>query len=76
MTGEELVDELVALCYAVFVGGVDASERTQRLEAEIKHMIGRFSRDLGDEERKMISHESPCHVYVVSGFLKPNLMAP
>ncbi|KAH8834602.1 hypothetical protein DL96DRAFT_1581063 [Flagelloscypha sp. PMI_526] len=64
MTGEELVDEFVALCHAVFADNIETSERTQLLEFEIRRMIGKFSNDLCGDERRMISHAGPCHVFV------------
>ncbi|KAH8834597.1 hypothetical protein DL96DRAFT_1551349 [Flagelloscypha sp. PMI_526] len=64
MTGEELVNEFVALCHAVFANTPETSGRTRRLESEIRRMIGRFSNDLYGEERRMISHAGPCHVFV------------
>ncbi|KAH8798749.1 hypothetical protein DL96DRAFT_1564782 [Flagelloscypha sp. PMI_526] len=57
MTSEELVDEFVVLCHAIFADDIGANERTQRLETGIQQM-------LGSEGRRMISHESLCYIFV------------
>ncbi|KAH8834134.1 hypothetical protein DL96DRAFT_1676352 [Flagelloscypha sp. PMI_526] len=60
MTGDELVDEFVNLCKAVFSEGLDTTQRTIVLEGEIKRLIGTYSH--GGEERRMICPDDVCKV--------------
>ncbi|KAH8834120.1 hypothetical protein DL96DRAFT_481741 [Flagelloscypha sp. PMI_526] len=62
MTGDELVDEFVNLCKAVFSEGLDTTQRTTVLEGEIKRLIRTYSG--GGEEQKMVSPDDICKVFV------------
>ncbi|KAH8824307.1 hypothetical protein DL96DRAFT_1818071 [Flagelloscypha sp. PMI_526] len=65
MTGDELVEELVALCAAVFIPYIDTAERTAKLEGEIKRLIRKYSLDVeGGEERKMFCETATCKTFV------------
>ncbi|KAH8814667.1 acyl transferase/acyl hydrolase/lysophospholipase [Flagelloscypha sp. PMI_526] len=75
MNGKELVDEFTALCLAVFSGDASLSERTARLELEIKRMVKKYSPGDQGEDRRMISDASPCKVFVCVA-LSDNLSSP
>ncbi|KAH8813781.1 hypothetical protein DL96DRAFT_1821026 [Flagelloscypha sp. PMI_526] len=62
LTGDELVDEFVAICNAVFSGHLDPKERTLRLENEVRRIVAKFSE--GREERKMLSDHDTCKTFV------------
>ncbi|KAH8804040.1 hypothetical protein DL96DRAFT_749023 [Flagelloscypha sp. PMI_526] len=64
MTGTELVDECASLCLAVFTGVASIEKRTKRLELEIKRMVKKYSLQEHGENRKMISDECSCKVFV------------
>ncbi|KAH8813683.1 hypothetical protein DL96DRAFT_1685043 [Flagelloscypha sp. PMI_526] len=62
MTGEQLVDEFVGLCKAVFLEQLDITQRTVKLEEEMKRIVAKFSE--GRAERKMFSQEDGCKTFV------------
>ncbi|KAH8822463.1 hypothetical protein DL96DRAFT_1819931 [Flagelloscypha sp. PMI_526] len=65
MTGDELVEELVALCATVFIPNTDTAERTARLEEEIKRLVRKFSPDMEvGEERRMLCETATCKTFV------------
>ncbi|KAH8826713.1 hypothetical protein DL96DRAFT_1210532 [Flagelloscypha sp. PMI_526] len=58
MTGEHLVEEFLCLCKAVFLDQLDITQRTLKLEEEMKRIVAKFSE--GSEERKMFGKEETC----------------
>ncbi|KAH8795183.1 acyl transferase/acyl hydrolase/lysophospholipase, partial [Flagelloscypha sp. PMI_526] len=62
MTGEQLVEEFVGLCKAVFLDQLDIMQRTLKLEEEMKRIVAKFSE--GSEERKMFGKEETCKTFV------------
>jgi DNA-binding transcriptional MerR regulator len=58
MTGDQLVEEFVSLCKVVFSPHLDITQRTLRLEEEMKRIVAKFSE--GKEGRKMFSEEDIC----------------
>ncbi|KAH8797076.1 acyl transferase/acyl hydrolase/lysophospholipase, partial [Flagelloscypha sp. PMI_526] len=64
MTADELVDELFALCIYVFSDTSTLSERTDRLKASVKGIIGKYLKGRGGEARSMLSEHNSCKVFV------------
>ncbi|KAH8834432.1 hypothetical protein DL96DRAFT_1810703 [Flagelloscypha sp. PMI_526] len=62
MTGDQLVNEFVSLCKAVFAEGLDTTQRTAVLEREMKRITGKYS--TGREERRMFCEDDPCKTFV------------
>ncbi|KAH8813708.1 hypothetical protein DL96DRAFT_1757614 [Flagelloscypha sp. PMI_526] len=62
MTGDQLVEEFVGLCKAVFSEQLDIAQRTSQLEKEMKRIVAKFSE--GREERKMLGEEGTCKTFV------------
>ncbi|KAH8824125.1 hypothetical protein DL96DRAFT_247864 [Flagelloscypha sp. PMI_526] len=62
MTGEQLVEEFVGLCKALFSHDLDAGQRTIKLEEEIKRLVVIYTFD--GEERKMFSQYETCKTFV------------
>ncbi|KAH8822495.1 hypothetical protein DL96DRAFT_1819964 [Flagelloscypha sp. PMI_526] len=62
MTGDQLVEEFVSLSKVVFLPRLDITQRTLRLEEEMKRIVGKFSE--GREGRKMFSEEDICKTFV------------
>ena len=58
MTGDQLVEEVVALCKAVFSQDLDTGQRTAVLENEVKRLIRSYSS--GGEDRKMLNEDDNC----------------
>ncbi|KAH8823530.1 hypothetical protein DL96DRAFT_1713932 [Flagelloscypha sp. PMI_526] len=62
MTGDQLVEEFISLCTAVFPGELDIEQRTSRLEEEIKRIIAKFSE--GREDKRMLDEDGKCKTFV------------
>ncbi|KAH8836103.1 acyl transferase/acyl hydrolase/lysophospholipase, partial [Flagelloscypha sp. PMI_526] len=62
MTGEQLVEEVVALCKAVFSRDLDMAQRTAVLENEVKNLIRSYSN--AGEETKMLNEDNTCKTFV------------
>ncbi|KAH8793687.1 acyl transferase/acyl hydrolase/lysophospholipase, partial [Flagelloscypha sp. PMI_526] len=62
MTGDQLVEEFVALCKAVFSQSFDVLQRTTVLENEVKRLIRNYS--TGGEEAKMLNEDDTCKTFV------------
>ncbi|KAH8823528.1 hypothetical protein DL96DRAFT_1819218 [Flagelloscypha sp. PMI_526] len=62
MTGDQLVEEFIRLCKAVFPSELDIEQRTCRLEEEIKRIISNFSE--GREDRRMLDENNMCKTFV------------
>ncbi|KAH8822506.1 hypothetical protein DL96DRAFT_1819972 [Flagelloscypha sp. PMI_526] len=62
MTGDQVVEEFVRLCKAVFSPNLDITQRTLGLEEEMKRIVGKFSE--GKEGRKMFSEDDVCKTFV------------
>ncbi|KAH8814547.1 hypothetical protein DL96DRAFT_1715740 [Flagelloscypha sp. PMI_526] len=62
MTGDELVEEFVTLCRAVFPPHLDITQRTMKLEEEMKRIVAKFSE--GRESRRMFSEDQNCKTFV------------
>ena len=60
MTGDELVDEFVVVCRAVFSSNLDMAQRTAKLEAEVKTLVAKYSSVEEGEERKMVCETPAC----------------
>ncbi|KAH8822492.1 hypothetical protein DL96DRAFT_1684203 [Flagelloscypha sp. PMI_526] len=58
MTGDQLVEEFVSLCKVVFSPHLDITQRTLRLEEEMKRIVAKFSE--GREGRRMFSEADIC----------------
>ena len=58
MTGDQLVEEFINLCTAVFNSELGIEQRTSRLEEETKRIIAKYSE--GREERRMFSEDNKC----------------
>ncbi|KAH8829777.1 hypothetical protein DL96DRAFT_1525139 [Flagelloscypha sp. PMI_526] len=65
MTGDQLVDEFLGLCKAVFSGQLDVTQRTLRLEEELKRMVAKFCE--GGEGRRMFCEEDKSKTFVWAG---------
>ncbi|KAH8797786.1 hypothetical protein DL96DRAFT_897628 [Flagelloscypha sp. PMI_526] len=61
MTGDQLVEEFVAVCKVVFSHDLDATQRTIKLE-EMKRLLLTYVS--GGEDSKMISGDNACKVFV------------
>ncbi|KAH8832113.1 hypothetical protein DL96DRAFT_1779924 [Flagelloscypha sp. PMI_526] len=64
MNIDELVFEFSALCVFIFSGTPTMRERTERLKASVKGIVGKYLRDRGGEERTMLSGHNLCKVFV------------
>ncbi|KAH8799500.1 hypothetical protein DL96DRAFT_1824232 [Flagelloscypha sp. PMI_526] len=62
MTGDQLVEEFVNLCKIVFSPHLDITQRTLRLEEEMKRIVGKFCE--GSEGKKMYSEDDVCKTFV------------
>ncbi|KAH8836100.1 hypothetical protein DL96DRAFT_1703034 [Flagelloscypha sp. PMI_526] len=62
MTGDQLAEEFVALCKAVFSQSFDVLQRTTVLENEVKRLIRNYS--TGGEEAKMLNEDDTCKTFV------------
>ncbi|KAH8822474.1 hypothetical protein DL96DRAFT_352619 [Flagelloscypha sp. PMI_526] len=65
LTGDELVNEFVALCSAVFDPNLDIAKRTSKLEEEVKRIVVKYSpAEEGGEYRKMVCDMAACKTFV------------
>ncbi|KAH8813778.1 hypothetical protein DL96DRAFT_1535379 [Flagelloscypha sp. PMI_526] len=62
MTGDQVVEEFVSICKAVFSERLDVEQRTFRLEEEMKRIVAKFSD--GREGRMMFGEEDTCKTFV------------
>ncbi|KAH8813457.1 hypothetical protein DL96DRAFT_1821248 [Flagelloscypha sp. PMI_526] len=62
MTGDQLVEESVGLCKAIFSGEFDTTQRTAALEDEMKRLIIIYCS--GEGEGKMIKENDTCKTFV------------
>jgi hypothetical protein len=58
MTGDQLVEEFITLCKAVFSPDLDLAQRTVVLKFEVKRLIRSYS--TGGEDMKMLDEDNTC----------------
>ncbi|KAH8836062.1 hypothetical protein DL96DRAFT_106606 [Flagelloscypha sp. PMI_526] len=62
MTGDQLVEEFVVLCKAVFVQDLDATRRTVVLKKEVKRLMKTYS--AVGEDGNMVNEDDRCKTFV------------
>ncbi|KAH8836133.1 hypothetical protein DL96DRAFT_1520856 [Flagelloscypha sp. PMI_526] len=62
MTGDQLVEEFITLCKAVFSPDLDSAQRTVVLKFEVKRLIRSYS--TGGEDMKMLDEDNTCKIFV------------